>query len=76
MVSALELLSILSGVLAALFLFLASETFPWLERTWKGETEPEKKHERRQRLLARLGLGFLGLAFLLQLAVWVLTHCI
>lgn len=53
---ALNLASVAAGTAAALLLYLGSLTVPWKLRSWSGETEIEKRYERTQNLMARLGI--------------------
>ena len=41
---------------AVLALYVGSLSFPFEERSWKGQTPPERRHRLRQRVLGWVGL--------------------
>lgn len=68
-----DLFSIVSGLVAAVMLVKAGEGVPWRLRTFKSESDRERRIEDRQRFYTGWGLGLLFLAFFFQAIVWVLN---
>ncbi len=68
-----DLFSIVSGLVAAVMLVKAGEGVPWRLRTFKSESDRERRIEDRQRFYTGWGLLLLFLAFFFQAIVWVLN---
>jgi len=70
----LNVLGLLSGVTAAVFLYFGSQETPWGIQSWKGKTPEEDSFRRRRRCTAVTGFVLLGLAFVLQLIALLLPN--
>jgi len=64
---AIQLLAVLSGLLAAGTLFYGTINIPDKDRSWDGETDHEKVRESRNRVLQTIGIPATGISFLCQL---------
>jgi hypothetical protein len=64
---AIQLLAVLSGLLAAGTLFYGTINVPDKDRSWDGEADHEKAREKRNRVLLAIGIPATGITFLCQL---------
>jgi hypothetical protein len=67
MKTALNLIGLCFGVVAAVCLYYASVETPWSMQSWSGQTEVERRCRRWRTWWARIGFVLLGLAFACQL---------
>ena len=73
MKTALNVIGLFFGVVAAVCMYYASIETPWGVQSWSGQTEAEQRFRRRRTWWARIGFILLGLAFVCQL-VATLIH--
>ena len=66
--TALNVIGLCLGVVAAVCLYYASIETSWGVQSWSGPTEAEQRFRRRRTWWARTGFVLLGLAFVCQLA--------
>jgi hypothetical protein len=67
MKTALNVIGLCFGVVAALCLYYASVETPWSMQSWSGQTEVERRLRRWRTWWARIGFVLLGFAFVFQL---------
>jgi hypothetical protein len=65
----IQLVAVVSGVVAAGTLFYGSIGTPEQEKTWDGESPREKQRERRNRVLIGIGIPATLISFGCQLAL-------
>lgn len=65
--TALNVIGLCLGVIAAVCLYYASIETPWGVQSWSDQTEAEWRFRRRRIWWARIGFVLLGLAFVCQL---------
>ena len=68
----LSYISIVAGLVAVLALYYASLAVPFDMQSFKGETEPELRYKRRQKMLKWVGLPCVFVSVGCQTAITIL----
>lgn len=61
-----------TGLIAVLALYVGSLGFPFEKQTWKGQSQPERSHRLRQRVLQWIGLPCVFITVGCQFAITTL----